>query len=54
MVSLLLQRKIMNNEFFIAQSITDKGGSIQITIPPGAYDLESVIDEKRSLLKKDI
>ena len=31
-----------NNKFHFIKSITDKNGYIQITIPPGAYEIESL------------
>ena len=34
-----------NNEFFFMKSIFDEDGLIHITIPPGAYELESVNNE---------
>ena len=34
-----------NNNFYFIKSITDKDGYIQITIPPGAYELENLINE---------
>ena len=43
-----------NNKFFFAKSNTDKDGFIQITIPPGAYELESINDEIRRIIIKVI
>ena len=34
-----------NNKFYFIKSITDKDGYIQITIPPGAYEIESLNNE---------
>ena len=34
-----------NNKFFFLKSITDKDGYIIITIPPGAYEIESLNNE---------
>ena len=34
-----------NNKFYFIKSITDKDGFIQITIPPGAYELGSLNNE---------
>ena len=34
-----------NNKFYFLKSITDKNGYIQITIPPGAYELEMLNNE---------
>ena len=40
-----------NNKFYLIKSITDKDGFIQITIPPGAYELESLNNEiKRTII----
>ena len=35
---------------FFAKPITDKDGFIQFTIPPGAYEIESLNNEIRSIL----
>ena len=34
-----------NNSFYFTKSISDKDGLIQITIPPGAYEIESLNNE---------
>ena len=34
-----------NNKFYFLKSITDKDGRVQITIPPGAYELENLNNE---------
>ena len=40
-----------NNKFYFLKSITDKDGHIQITIPPGAYELENLNNEiKRNII----
>ena len=38
-----------NNNFFSAKSINEKYGSIQILIPQGAYELESINDETKRI-----
>ena len=38
-----------NNILYFTTSITDKNCFIQITIPPGAYELESLIDENKKV-----
>ena len=35
--------------FYFAKSITDKDGFIQISIPPGAYEIESLNDETKTI-----
>ena len=43
------------NKFYFLKSITDEDGYIQITIPPGAYEIESLNNEiKRTLSRKNI
>ena len=39
-----------NNKNYFAKSITDKDGFIQITIPQGAYELESLNDETKRII----
>ena len=39
-----------NNNFFFVKSITDEDGYIQITIPPGAYELESLNNEIKRII----
>ena len=34
-----------NNMFYFKKTFTDEDGFIQITIPPGAYEIESLNDE---------
>ena len=42
-----------NNKFYFLKSITDEDGHIQITIPPGAYELKSLNNEiKRIIIDK--
>ena len=43
-----------NNNFFSLKSITDKDGYIQITILPGAYEIESLNNEiKRNIIDEN-
>ena len=43
-----------NNKFYFAKSITDKDGFIQITIAPGAYEIESLNNEiKRIIIEEE-
>ena len=43
-----------NNKFYFLKSITDKDGYIQITIPPGAYEIESLNNEiKRKIIDEE-
>ena len=39
-----------NNKFYFMKSITDEDGFIQITIPPGAYEIESLNKEIKRLI----
>ena len=39
-----------NNKFYFLKSITDEDGFVQITIPPGAYEIEALDKEKKGLL----
>ena len=39
-----------NNKFYFAKSITDKDGFIQITVPQGAYEIESLNDESEKIM----
>ena len=39
-----------NNKFYFIKSITDKVGYIKITVPPGAYELESMNDEIKRII----
>ena len=43
-----------NNKFYFMKSISDEDGYIQITIPPGAYEIESLNKEiKRIIIDED-
>ena len=43
-----------NNEFYFMKSITDEDGFIQITIPLGAYEIESLNNEiKRIIINEE-
>ena len=43
-----------NNNFYSAKSISDEDGFIQIFIPPGAYERESLNNEiKRIFFEKE-
>ena len=39
-----------NNKFFFKKTITDEDGFVQITIPPGAYEIESLNDEIKRII----
>ena len=39
-----------NNNFCFIKSITDRDGYIQITIPPGAYELENLNNETKRII----
>ena len=39
-----------NNKFYFAKSITDEGDFIRISIPPGAYELESLDKENKRII----
>ena len=39
-----------NNKFYFMKSITDEKGFLQITIPPGAYEIESLKDEIKRII----
>ena len=39
-----------NNKFYFTKSITDEDGYIQITIPPGAYEIESLNNEIKRII----
>ena len=39
-----------NNKFYFIKSITDKDGYILITIPPGAYEIESLNNEIKRII----
>ena len=44
-----------NNKFYFMKSISDKDGFIQVTIPTGAYEIESLNNEtKRIIFHEDI
>ena len=43
-----------NNKFYLIKSITDEDGFIQITIPPGAHEIEALNKEiKRIVIGED-
>ena len=42
------------NKFHFAKSITDKDGFIQITIPPDAYEIESLNEEIKSIIFEEV
>ena len=42
--------KSENNKFYFIKSITDKEGYTQITIPPGAYEIESLNNEIKRII----
>ena len=39
-----------NNKFYFKKTITDEDGFVQITIPPGAYEIESLNDEIKRII----
>ena len=39
-----------NNKFYFIKSITDKDGYLQITIPPGAYKIDSLNEEIKRIV----
>ena len=39
----------LNNKFYFTKSITDDNHFMQITIPPGAYEIESLDDELKRI-----
>ena len=39
-----------NNKFYFKKTITDEDGFIQITMPPGAYEIESLNDEIKRIV----
>ena len=39
-----------NNKFYFIKSITDEDGYIQISIPPGAYEIESLNNEIKRII----
>ena len=39
-----------NNKFYFTKSISDEDGIIQITIPPGAYELENLNNEIKRII----
>ena len=41
-----------NIKFYFIVSITDKDGYIQIVIPPGAYEIESLNHETKRIFKE--
>ena len=42
-----------NNKFYFIKSITDEDGFISITIPPGAYEIESLNDEIKRIINNE-
>ena len=42
-----------NNKFYFTKSITDNNHFIMITIPPGAYEIESLVDEIKRIIIND-
>ena len=40
---------IANNKFYFIKPITDKDSYIQISIPPGAYEVENLINEIKTI-----
>ena len=42
-----------NNKFYFTKSITDDNRYIMITIPPGAYEIESLNDEIKRIIIND-
>ena len=42
-----------NTKFYLLKSMTDKEGYIQITIPPGAYEIESLNNEIKRRIVDD-
>ena len=43
-----------NNKFYFTKSITDDNHYIMITIPPGAYEIESLNDEIKRIIINDM
>ena len=39
-----------NNKFYFKKTFTDEDGFVQITIPPGAYEIESLNDEIKRII----
>ena len=39
-----------NNKFYFTKSISDEDGFVQITIPPGAYEIESLNNEIKRII----
>ena len=39
-----------NNKFYFKKTINDEDGFVQITIPPGAYEIESLNDENKRII----
>ena len=42
--------KKSNNKFYFKKTITNEDGFIQITFPPGAYEIESLNDENKRII----
>ena len=50
----ILKGTTSNNKFYFIKSVTDVDGYIQITIPPGAYEIESLNNEiERIIIDKE-
>ena len=39
-----------NNKFYFTKSISDEDGFVQMTIPPGAYEIESLNNENKRII----
>ena len=48
MVFSMLQTRIIN--FFFKKTISDDDGFVQITIPPGAYEIEALNSEIKRII----
>ena len=42
-----------NNKFYFKKTITDEDGFVQITIPPGAYEIESLNNEIKRIINDE-
>ena len=45
--------KNSNIKFYFKKTITDEDGFVQITIPPGAYEIESLNDEIKRIINDE-
>ena len=43
-----------NNKFYFKKTITDEDGFVQIAIPPGAYEIESLNDEIKRIIIDEV